>query len=296
MSRNLMHRTLSSEPVEIYGIDPATDFTIRPWLQKPLDRTLGTGEVIIGNAISAEKTSQISLAGHTYSVAGRLDPTQSSIDHTVFLGLDDAYTLAAAEGTMAKSDPPINRGDISAVMVQIAPGADPGAISSRIRQPSTAITVIQRHFALDPTSHDVSGIPSLLNMISAVVIAATLPLIAIISAMVSFERQQEIGLFMSMGAKRNVVFSLVIAESLILAAIGGIAGIGTSLAILFLLNAQGFLTSVLQVSFRMPSAAGISMITAVSLCVVIAIGSIASLWPAYRSSTMNPYDAIRGEG
>ena len=27
---------LSPAPVDIYGIDPETDFTIRPWLQKPL--------------------------------------------------------------------------------------------------------------------------------------------------------------------------------------------------------------------------------------------------------------------
>jgi len=32
-----------------------------------------------------------------------------------------------------------------------------------------------------------------------------------------------------------------------------------------------------------------------ALSVVIAIGSIASLWPAYQSSRMNPYDAIRSE-
>ena len=32
---------LSASPVDIYGIDPATDFTIRPWLQQPLDGTLG---------------------------------------------------------------------------------------------------------------------------------------------------------------------------------------------------------------------------------------------------------------
>ena len=212
------------------------------------------------------------------------------------MGLDDAYTLAAEEGCPWKIRSPDKPGRYKRVMVQVSPGADPDVINSRIRQPSTAITVIKRHFTLDPASQDVSGIPSLLNMISAVVIVATLPLIAIISAMVSFERQREIGLFMSMGAKRNVIFSLVIAESLILAALGGITGIGASLAVLFLLNMQGFLTSVLQVSFRMPSATGISMIIVISLFVVIAIGSIASLWPAYRSSMMNPYDAIRSKG
>jgi putative ABC transport system permease protein len=287
---------LSGSPVDIYGIDPATDFTIRPWLQQPLEGALGPGEVIVGNGIPVGKLSRFSLYGHDYVVAGKLDSTQSPIDQTIFMGLDDAYALAAEKGVLGKSDPPINRGDISAVMVQVAPGVDPDVISSRIRQPSTAITVIKRHFTLDPASQDVSGIPSLLNMISDVVIVATLPLIAIISAMVSFERQREIGLFMSMGAKRNVIFSLVIVESLILAALGGITGIGASLAVLFLLNMQGFLTSVLQVSFRMPSATGISMIIVISLFVVIAIGSIASLWPAYRSSMMNPYDAIRSKG
>jgi putative ABC transport system permease protein len=113
--------------------------------------------------------------------------------------------------------------------------------------------------------------------------------------MVTSERQREIGLFMSMGAKRGIIFSLVIVESLVLAVLGGIAGVGVSLAVFHLLNLQGFLTSALQVSFRMPSAAGIAEITATTLIIVITIGSIASLWPAYRSSIMNPYDAIRGK-
>ena len=45
---------LSPSPVEIYGIDPGTDFTIQPWLQRPLDHPLNTGEVIVGNALSTE--------------------------------------------------------------------------------------------------------------------------------------------------------------------------------------------------------------------------------------------------
>ena len=57
-----------------------------------------------------------------------------------------------AEGVLPAADPPIRQGDINAVMVQVVPGADPEMVNSRIRQPSTAITVFQRHFALDPTS------------------------------------------------------------------------------------------------------------------------------------------------
>ena len=54
--------------------------------------------------------------------------------------------------------------------------------------------------------------------------------------------------------------------------------------------------SALQVSFRMPSLVEIGSIAGLALLVVIVIGSVASLWPAYQSSMMNPYDAIRFEG
>jgi putative ABC transport system permease protein len=286
---------LSSSPVYMYGIDPSTDFTVQPWLQHPLEHPLNSGEVIIGSALSAERLSKITISGHTYTVAGKLDPTQSAVDQTVFFGMTDAYILAATEGVVPSSDSPVEPGTISAVMVQVVPGADPEMVSSKIRQPSTSITVIQKHFTLNPTSRDVQGLPSILNMISAVVIIAALPLIALIAAMVTSERQREIGLFMSMGAKRGVIFSLVIVESLVLAAIGGIAGAVASLVVFYLLNAQGFLTSALQVSFRLPSAAEIGIIATITLIIVITIGSIASLWPAYRSSNMNPYDAIRGK-
>jgi putative ABC transport system permease protein len=285
---------LSSSPVYIYGIDSSTDFTIQPWLQQPLSHPLNSGEVIIGNALSAERSSNITVSDHTYTIAGKLDPTQSTVDQTVFFGMEDAYILAATEGIIPSSDSPVKPGEISAVMVQVVPGADSGMVSSRIRQPSNAIMVIQRHFTLNPTSRDVQGLPAILKMISAVVIVAALPLIALIAAMVTSERQREIGLFMSMGAKRGVIFSLVIVESLVLAAIGGIAGAVASLVVFNVLNANGFLTSALQVSFRMPSATGIAEITAITLIIVLTIGSIASFWPAYRSSIMNPYDAIRG--
>ena len=94
---------LSPSPVEIYGIDPGTDFTIQPWLQRPLDHPLNTGEVIVGNALSTELSSQIILKSQSYEVAGILDLTQSSVDHTIFLGLDDAYGLAAEGGVISGS-------------------------------------------------------------------------------------------------------------------------------------------------------------------------------------------------
>jgi ABC-type antimicrobial peptide transport system permease subunit len=96
-----------------------------------------------------------------------------------------------------------------------------------------------------------------------------------------------------MGAKRNVIFFHGIAESLVFAVIGSIAGVGASLTAFTLLNMQGLLNSALQVTLAIPTITRIRVMACMALLVVISIGSISSLWPAFRSSTMNPYDTIR---
>jgi putative ABC transport system permease protein len=257
---------------------------------------------MVGHDVAGDVSTKISVGHQTYTIAGRLDPTQSLIDSTIFLRLDDAYALAGTTGIVPPSSPRISPGDVNAVLIRDSTGEDRDIVGTRIKRLfSTSpdykyVSVIGRHFTLDPVSEDIQAIPGLLSLISAFVVIVALPLIALIAAMVAHERQREIGLLKSMGAKRNTVFFLVIAESLVLAAIGGIAGVGVSIFALFLINAQGILNSALQVSFRMPPLIEIGSMAGLALLVVIVIGSVASLWPAYQSSMMNPYDAIRSEG
>jgi putative ABC transport system permease protein len=292
---------LSSTPVDFFGLDPATDFTIGPWLKKPLKEPLGPGQVLIGSEIPGEVSSLIRVYDHVFTVAGKLDPTRSASDHTVFLRLADAYELARDDRLLAPGTS-ISQGEINAVLVRNSPGEDPDAILARTRRSLSAlyspskVAVIGRHFSLDPVFRDIQGIPSILQIISAVVVIATLPLVALIAVLVTHERQQEIGLLRAMGAKRKVIFSLILAESLVLAATGGIAGVALSLVAFFILDMQGLLNSALQVSFHIPGIPEIGLMAALALSVVIGVGGISSLWPAYRSIAMNPYDAIRTDG
>ena len=116
---------LSPAPLHIYGIDPETDFTIQPWLQNPLVTPLKTGEVIVGYGVTGDVSTQISVGGRTFRIAGRLDPTRSSIDQTIFLPMEDAYTLAATKGILPPSAPRISPGDVNAVLIRDSPGQDP---------------------------------------------------------------------------------------------------------------------------------------------------------------------------
>ena len=126
---------------------------------------------------------------------------------------------------------------------------------------------------------------------------SALPLIALIAAMVTHERQREIGLLMSMGAKRNVVFFLVMAESLVLAAIGGIAGVVAGLRCLLPAKHEGCtqrrtsgnVRNALRNRDKSDSRHGVARGYLYRQCIF-------SLAGIPQQFTMNPYDAIRNSG
>jgi putative ABC transport system permease protein len=287
---------LSPAPVDVYGIDPVTDFAVRPWLKAQLKNQLGRGDVLVGSALGADAGSSIVIGGSSYTVAGKLEPTRSATDQTVFMTLDDAFTLAAVPGVLPATAPALRPGMVNAILLRVEPGRDPALAAARVQQPFSLgqIRVLEKHGALETASQAVRGLPGILTAITLVVIFAAFPLVGLIAAMAAHERQREIGLLLSMGARKKQIFFMVMAESLLLAIAGGIAGVGTCLGIFFLNNGKYLQIPFLQ-GFDVPPAAGIAMMAGITLGIVILVGSLAALWPAWRSSRMNPYDAIRDE-
>jgi ABC-type antimicrobial peptide transport system permease subunit len=96
-----------------------------------------------------------------------------------------------------------------------------------------------------------------------------------------------------MGAKRNLIFFIVMAESLLLAITGAVIGIGASLGAFMFINGGQYIRIPFLQGFQAPPFLETAMMAAPTLCIVILIGSLAALWPAWRISRMNPYEAIR---
>ena len=86
---------LSAAPISMYGIDPETDFTIRPWLRDPLAGPLGTGEVVIGHDLRRRwEPSSRSRAGPTPSQASSTRRSPGSTA-SVFVSMEEARLLAS---------------------------------------------------------------------------------------------------------------------------------------------------------------------------------------------------------
>ncbi len=145
---------------------------------------------------------------------------------------------------------------------------------------------------------------TIMSLIStAKVMVLSIALIAILIAMLGvintilmsvFERFQEIGILKSIGAMPWDVFKLIWVETIILCLLGGGLGIGFSLGFSRLTEAliRGLLPytpagSLVVVSY------GLGLLT---MAMVLGIGIVSGLYPAWRAARVRPLESIRTEG
>ena len=103
------------------------------------------------------------------------------------------------------------------------------------------------------------------------------------------ERTTEIGIRRAIGAKPRDIMSQILSESMVLTTLAGMAGISFAVFVLQILeigNAQSEMPAHFQISFW----------TAIGACVILLIlGMLAGLAPAYRAMAIKPIEAIRDE-
>jgi putative ABC transport system permease protein len=104
------------------------------------------------------------------------------------------------------------------------------------------------------------------------------------------ERTTEIGIRRAIGARPRDIMQQILSESLVLTAIAGMAGISFAVFVLQVVEAAandpGHIVDHYQVSF------GMAIGTALLL---VALGMLAGLAPAYRAMSVKPIEAIRDE-
>jgi putative ABC transport system permease protein len=145
-----------------------------------------------------------------------------------------------------------------------------------------------------------STIMSLVN--SAKIIVMSIAVIAFLIAMFGvlntvlmsvFERYQEIGILKSMGALPKDIFKMILTETTLLCATGGLLGIGFSYLISGL--------SEMAIRYFLPFAPNGSLIVIDLKTVIFAfvsitlIGIIGGVYPSLRAASIRPLDSIRSD-
>jgi putative ABC transport system permease protein len=284
------------QEVLLIAYDPATDFTIRPWLHSQSQSGLKVGEAVAGSEIAAhigsngEGDVEIEIGGFPVRLAAALEPTGTRLDQALFLSFETAAELAVRTDLTLFAIGGVP-GEISAVMVQVDPGVNPYAIAVQLMHevpgtnPVTSLDLFQAY------RRQLSGLLRSVAVVMTVTLIVSILLTGLIFSMAANERRQELGVLRALGATRTAVFRSLVLEAGLLACGGGLAG-----GLLTGVGITAFhrvIVEKLEIPFLPPSPTGLILQIGVGLGVALAIVTAAVLLPAYRVSREEPAFAMR---
>jgi len=278
--------------VFLVAFEPETDFTITPWLEKNLKKTLSDREIITGREIPVVAGDSIPFFGTLFTVAGTMEPTgMKFFDQTAFMTMNTAYTMA--ENSKTKSLAPINidKDKISAVLVQVQDGFTPERVAIRIEHEIDGIKAIASDEVISTVRRQLNGLIKGILTISTVLWILALLMMGFAFYMIINERQRELGLLRAMGAKKRHIFSLIVTEAVIISIAGGV--IGMAIAFSLLLAFKSLIIHSLRLPYLLPPLTVLTELISGAAIFSMITGLLSSLLPAASASKMEPYEAIR---
>jgi putative ABC transport system permease protein len=294
----------SGLPVALVGFDPATDFTILPWLKAAGQGhvELGPNMVVAGSATGYAVGNSISWRGVSLYVVAVLEPTSSSMDNTVFFPVQTAYQLAQSAGPspqltnqgLNSTSVSFKSGQISALLIKLRDNASESQVGHQISSSLSNYVVIYGAIATKQVSLETRGIATYEFILAGLMGTSILILIASLMSMTINERKREFGILRSIGATKLTISRIVMTEAGLVSLVGSLLGLLVGNAVL--LVSESLLTLSYNVAFTQPSAPELAVFLVGSLALGMLIGTAAATYPAYAATRMDPYEAItRGE-
>ncbi len=276
----------------LVAFDPTSDFTITPWLEKNLKKPLSGNEVITGRGMPVMAGDQISFFGTLFKVVGTMEPTGIKFfDQSIFMTMDAAYKMAEDSKTKSMQPISLSKDEISTVLVRVEEGIAPDRVAIRIEHDVDGVRAMASDEVISTVRKQLMGLLKGILIISALLWILSLLMMGFVFYMIVNERQRELGLLRSMGARKKHVFGLIITEAVIISGLGGIAGLISGSAILMIF--KDALLQHLKLPYLLPQTTFLFELVLGAVIFSLLTGILSSLFPAVLASNMEPYEAIR---
>ncbi len=226
---------------------------------------------------------RVRIGGRSLLVIGVMEPKGQLLG----FDLDDAAYVPVATAMSLFELAELNEIDILAVNGDAVPRVVAGvrAVLKARHRGEEDFTIITQTEALDTFGRVISVITVAVSAIGGIALLVGAIGILTIMWISVHERTAEIGLLRALGVSRGAVERLFLLEAVLLAAIGGVAGVAGSFALSTLLR-----TVVPGLPIRTPPGA-----VAAAVVMSVVVGLVSGLLPARRAASLDPIDALRAE-
>ena len=244
---------------------------------------------VLGHTMYRELFGRRNALGETIRASGmrlRVVGVMEAKGSMLGMDLDDTIYIPAAKGLEL-----FNRVGLMEVNVSYREGASVEEVEAAIKR-----ILIARHgeedFTVTSQQQMLDTLGSVLNVLTFAVgalgsISLLVGGVGIFTIMTIGvrERTAEIGLLLALGALKQHILRMFLAEAIVLSALGGVAGLFAGLAIVV---AVDFGVPALPVSYS-------PFFIMLAELVAVVIGLIAGILPALRAAQLEPVEALRAE-
>lgn len=277
--------------VNLVAFDPASDFSVQPWLAAPLAAPLGPGQAVAGSAVvAAGGDATIDLGGCALEVAGRLEATGNRLDHTLFVSFETARGL---RDVLRHLDPPLELKDeaYSAVLVRFRADADQRIVAPRILQEVPGVLPVESPGMFRALQKQMAGLAQGALTVLTLVWGLSVMIVALVFSMSADERRREVAVFRALGSTKRFVFACLILEAALLALAGGVLGVLLSCVGVYLL--RGAIEAGFSIPFLFPAVTDLAVLMGAGVGLALVSGTLAAVWPAWRLAGQDPALAMR---
>lgn len=262
--------------------------TLRPQVHISQGRMFraGSSEIVVGSSVAqqfagVELGQQLSFAGRQWTVVGVFDAGKTAFDSEIW---GDVEQMMQAFRRLA----------YSSVIARLADPNSFEALKARLDgDPRLKVDIKRERRFYEDQSASLSNFITLLGMALSVIfslgamIGATITMYAAVAT-----RTGEIGTLRALGFRRTAILAAFLAESLLLALLGGLAGLVSASFLTAITvsttNFQSF--SELAFSFALTP-----RIVVQALAFALLMGFVGGFLPAIRASRMKIVDALRAD-
>ena len=279
--------------VQLIGFDQQSDFVIKPWLQSQLTEPLTDNQVVVGSKISSNIGDEVMFFNHPFKIAAKMDSTGMGFDTSVFMTMQAAHTLMK-EAELVQGDVDHFADYASSIFIKVDPDYQPKDIVNQI-MPKYAIDYkldfVMTKGMLSNISKWLNGFSTIVYSLSAIFWVLAIVIIFVIFSSNLNERKREISLLRILGASRRDLVKMLLRESLIISALGGLMGIVLAGVLLY-----AFSLLICQ-TIGLPCI-NLSVIDALCYAVVvlaltIIIGPLSSIYSALSMNKFDTYSTLR---